>query len=327
MFGKTRFQRPLIRFTFSILALILLTSARADEPAITSIAELERLPVGIRVTHSPETVKAVKKLPIDGRRLNYTWVYRTEVTAMDKDLKIIQFGAFLWDGTKWQLGETNTGTPFGEKEFVNWYGCENSFLKKGQSASDPMNFHTAVSLDAGKYRWFFVGVDAAGKRFAGDAVVEFVAELGDRLPIEPLHRLSGSWKKKWTILQSEWNPKQQEATGTHVTRWSLNGHFLKEEGKDSDGSNYVSMTSFDEPTGQYLHNSFSSSGLNHRLVGSWDEKTSTMIWRNTERAGLTEEWKYRLTGPDHYEFEFQIRGEDQKVYFHLKGSAERDTNG
>ena len=98
---------------------------QADEPTIRSITDLERLPVGIRVVQSPETAKAVKKLPIDGRRGEYTWVYRTEVTAIEKDLTVIQFGAFRWDGAEWQPGETFNGAPFGSKEFGEWYSCEN----------------------------------------------------------------------------------------------------------------------------------------------------------------------------------------------------------
>lgn len=42
--------------------------AQAHEPAIRSVTDLERIPVGIKVVQSPEMANAVKKLPVDERR-------------------------------------------------------------------------------------------------------------------------------------------------------------------------------------------------------------------------------------------------------------------
>jgi hypothetical protein len=179
-------------------------TAKADGSAIHSVAELEQLPVGLKVVQSPETAKAVTKLSIDGRPGEYTWVYRTEVIAIDRDLTIVEFGAFHWDGTEWQLGPTVTGTPFGTKEFAEWYSCENGTIRRRQSFADPVNWHSTNELVASKTRWFFIGVDNAGKRFRGDAVIEFAGDLGERSPWEPLARFSGSWKKQWKLLPSEW---------------------------------------------------------------------------------------------------------------------------
>jgi len=296
---------------------------QADELAVSSIAELERLPVGIRVVHEPGVAKAVKKLPIDGSRGEFTWVYRTEVTAIEKDLTIVEFGAFHSDGVEWQLGPTVTGTPFGTKEFTEWYGCKNGLLKKGQSVADPANWNSVDELVPGKIRWFFIGIDPAGKKYRGDAVVEFAAELGERSPLEPLVRFSGSWKKQWKRLPSEWIPEEQSATGTHTSRWCLNGRFLKEEGLDSDGSTYMSLLSYDQNAGHYLLSSFMSEGFATRMTGTWDEATHTMTWQNKVQPGFTSEWTYRLTGPDSYEFEFITRGEDNKLYMHLQGKAQR----
>lgn len=196
-------------------------------------------------------------------------------------------------------------------------------MKKGQSVADPANWNTVDELLPGKIRWFFVGTDGAGKRYRGDAIVEFAAELGERSPIEPLVRFSGSWKKQWKLLPSEWTQKEQSANGTHTSRWCLNGRFLKEEGLDADGGSYISLLSYDQNTGQYLLNSFMSKGFTTRMTGTWEEATHTLTLRNTEQPGLTSEWMYRLTGPDSYEFEFVTRGADKKLYMHLKGTATR----
>ena len=95
--------------------------AQAHEPAIRSVTDLERIPVGIKVVQSPEMANAVKKLPVDERRGGeYSWVYRTEVTMTDKDLTIVEFGAFHWDGAEWQLWPTFNGIPHSTKEFAEW---------------------------------------------------------------------------------------------------------------------------------------------------------------------------------------------------------------
>ena len=300
---------------------------QADEPAIRSVTDLERIPVGIKVVQSPEMAKAVKKLPVDGRRGEYSWVYRTEVTALDKDLTIVEFGAFHWDGAEWQLGPTSNGTPYGTKEFAEWYSCEDGVLKKGQSASDPVNWNSLDELVPGKAKWFFIGMDETGKKYRGDAVVEFAPELGERSPLEPLVRFSGHWKKQWKLLPSEWIPAGQSASGTHSGHWSLNGRFLKEEGQDSDGSTYLSMYSYDEAASQYLLTVFQSRGATTRMTGTWDEEKLTMTWRNTEQPGLTSEWKYRLVDSERYEFEFVTRGDDKKLYLHIKGTADRVVDG
>ncbi len=69
---------------------------------------------------------------------------------MDGISRFVEFGAFQWDGTEWQLGPTVTGTPFGTKEFAEWFSCENGTIRKGQSVADPVNWHSTNELVAAR---------------------------------------------------------------------------------------------------------------------------------------------------------------------------------
>lgn len=170
------------RFALAFLAAFVGTPLlRTDEPKPITLEELDKLPVGIKVTHEPKVALATLTGKSD-RRQKYTWWYKTTVSATDGDITITEFGAFAWHDGKWVPGTTFTGKPYTTAEFAEWYKCPKAALKKGESFSDPTNWSTAPELRAGKSRWYFVGVDAKGKRVKGEAVVEEKAEIDPNKP-------------------------------------------------------------------------------------------------------------------------------------------------
>ena len=70
-------------------------------PALLS--ELETLPVGLRVTHTPPEVRGPRGPNPDARDWRYRWFFRTEVGAIDRPLTITQFGILAWEDGKWVL--------------------------------------------------------------------------------------------------------------------------------------------------------------------------------------------------------------------------------
>jgi len=83
-----------------------------------SLDEVRALPEGLRVTHTPDLVVAVKDAQ-DGRE--FVWSFQTRVEAMDSELDIVEFGAFRQLGGKW--GPANGGErPFGPHQFAVGYG-------------------------------------------------------------------------------------------------------------------------------------------------------------------------------------------------------------
>jgi hypothetical protein len=138
----------------------------------SKLQEVESLPIGVRVTHEPNPVS-----PVRGGRSGqkFTWLHSTKVEAIQADLRIVEFGAFVWHDEAWHFS-TYTGKPFTSADFANWFTCPGAKLVRGNVYTDPNNWTGASVLKSSKTRWYFIGVDAASKRFRGEAVVELLAE-------------------------------------------------------------------------------------------------------------------------------------------------------
>jgi hypothetical protein len=168
-------------FTFSPVGR---SAPAGDEPKFITPEELDKLPVGITVTHEPKTALATLTGKSE-RRAKYTWWYKTTVSAKDAEVTIVEFGGFRWQKDKWVNGGTITGKPYTGDDFADWYGCPKGVLKPGKSYSDPTNWSTDAELTAGKTRWYFIGVDAKGKRVKGEAIIEQKAEIDPKRPKDP----------------------------------------------------------------------------------------------------------------------------------------------
>jgi hypothetical protein len=83
------------------------TSSSTTPPISSSavLAELESLPVGLEVIHSPGRVRS----PVgpDPNGWPYRWIFRTEVRAIDRPLTITHFGICAWEGGQWILPSDN----------------------------------------------------------------------------------------------------------------------------------------------------------------------------------------------------------------------------
>lgn len=133
------------------------------------------LPVGIEVTHSPNPVKAVR----GGRSgFAYTWLYSTSVRALKEDLTVEEFGSFMRVNGQWVFADY-TGEPFTASDFADWYSCPGGRLTPGIEFSDPVNWSGSETLRPGKSLWYFIAVDASGKRWRGSSILEEVAALGE----------------------------------------------------------------------------------------------------------------------------------------------------
>jgi hypothetical protein len=153
----------------------------ADEPRFVTPEGLDKLPEGIKVDHEPKAALATPTGKSE-RRAKYTWWYKTTVAASDGDVTVVEFGAFVWQDGKWVRGGTFTGKPYSTDEFAEWYKCPKGVLRKGAPVADPTNWSSEPELRAGKMRWYFVGVDAKGKRVKGEAIIELKAEIDPKKP-------------------------------------------------------------------------------------------------------------------------------------------------
>jgi hypothetical protein len=152
----------------------------ADGPKPTTIEELDKLPVGLKVVHEPNPARATETKGSE-RRDRYTWWFKTTVRSTGSDVKIVEFGAYAWHGGKWVFANF-TGKPFSPEDFAQWYSCPGAVVKGGKAYSDPTNWGSSQRLTAGKARWYYIGEDAKGRRVKGEAVVEQKGEVDPKRP-------------------------------------------------------------------------------------------------------------------------------------------------
>ena len=154
--------------------------AAADDPKPTTIESLDKLPVGLKVVHDPNPARATES-DSDKRRSKYTWWYKTTVNSTDQDVKIVEFGAYVWHEGKWVFSNFS-GKPFSSKDFAQWYSCPDALIKEGKAYADPTNWGSGESLIARKARWYYIGVDSKGRRVKGEAVIEQKGEIDPKRP-------------------------------------------------------------------------------------------------------------------------------------------------
>lgn len=153
-----------------VLALIGVAGCQTTSP---SLSEIDNLPDGLRVIHTPNPVRAHS----GGRSgYHYTWQYMTTVEAIDRPITIEQFGSFDFHGGAWQFSNF-TGKPFTRADFAEWYSCPDAALEPSKICSDPQNWSGRDRLSSGRMLWYFIGRDSAGNRVKGQSVIELVGEI------------------------------------------------------------------------------------------------------------------------------------------------------
>jgi len=134
---------------------------------------LPNFPIGLRVEHSPNPVRAMEGGK-SGRP--YTYAYRTSVSAIEHQVQIVEFAAFnLVDG-EWVFGNV-TGLPFTATDFAEWYGCPDAIVRPGVSCTDANNWSGAAQLRSQKTRWYYFGVTEDNHQVMGWAEIEELPEL------------------------------------------------------------------------------------------------------------------------------------------------------
>ena len=152
----------------------------ADDPKPITIDELDKLSVGLKVVHVPNPASATETGKSE-RRSKYTWWFKTTVTSTGQEVKILEFGAYVWHEGKWVFANFS-GKPFSPRDFAEWYSCPDGVIKQGNAYSDPTNWGSAPELAARKTRWYYIGIDGKGRRVKGEAVMELKGEIGAKRP-------------------------------------------------------------------------------------------------------------------------------------------------
>ena len=142
-------------------------------------------------------------------------------------------------------------------------------------------------------------------------------------PIKSLDPFIGTWNKEWTVHKAEWTPKEEKATGTHTWEWILGKRHMQESGKDSTGSEYLSIWSYDNSTKSFRVATFQSSGNSVQMNGEWDSQSRTFRTTNDVGNGVKMTATYVLKSKDLFDFSFVAKDDSEKLYFNLKGIGRR----
>jgi hypothetical protein len=149
------------------------------------LAEIESLPVGIAVRHSPVRPKAVRNPSPKQWLPKYLWDYRTSVEAIDRPLRLFAVGRYVVSGAGWVphslLGrERPTFDVFyGPSECSMWSGLSAAEMLPGQEVIQTRSCSHGDELKPFIERWVFVGIDESGQRFKGVGDLELLGELED----------------------------------------------------------------------------------------------------------------------------------------------------
>jgi len=173
-------------------------------------------------------------------------------------------------------------------------------------------------MNAKLFPVFLLGILLSGR---GVYAQEPSPELKSALA--PLGRFAGTWEKRFTIYKSEWSPQEQVKTGTHSCKWILADHHLQETGRDSDGTTYLGIYSYDTAAKEYKMSVFRSTGDTFQMTGKWDAGSSTFTWSQKLDDGIRMTASYQLASLNEFKFSYVAKKGDGKVYFRLEGTGKR----
>lgn len=163
----------------ALLALAASPGAAHAEPAIVTPAdstikldELASLPQGLAVVHAPEAVQDKTMGPAGAK-----WRHSTTVASTVGPVTIVEFGCLALEGGRWTLA-TVSRAPYTADDFAAWYGCPDAMLESGRTYTDASNFSPGTASPEPVIRWYFIGVDAEGRRVKGEADVTLPTSSG-----------------------------------------------------------------------------------------------------------------------------------------------------
>lgn len=145
-------------------------------------------------------------------------------------------------------------------------------------------------------------------------------------PVELLYKLTGKWTETQVSKKSEWNPKETKRTVEIERKVILNGWYLLETGKHSDGKEHLILWTWDphaDPEkGRYRTWRFDSDGKVTQTKGVWGP-TNTLYGPADFENGITGTSQFRLVDDDHYEWTVTGKDKAGKVYVERVVTAKR----
>jgi hypothetical protein len=138
-----------------------------------------------------------------------------------------------------------------------------------------------------------------------------------------LERFVGTWKDEAIYKPSVSTPKERRETSTSRYQWSLNGWFLVERGKTTDGDEDLQILTFDPKKKAYRRWYFDSDGNIRESSGKWDDKSSTFTWTGSLDEGATVVSVWKFTDKDTLDWTWTSKDKEGKVVGRIEGKSVR----
>jgi hypothetical protein len=139
----------------------------------------------------------------------------------------------------------------------------------------------------------------------------------DKLPAEMkvLQRLIGTWDAAAVARPAVWTPKEVRTTSKVVRKWALDGRLLQDTSEISDGSEALSLLTYDPARKAYRSWWFNSEGHTSKSTAQWDAASKTLSFKADLPDGLTSHASVRFIDQDRHDWTVRVTDGDGKVYF------------
>ena len=128
--------------------------------------KLQNLSVEIEVMHFPK-----ENDPIKIKR-KYYWKHATAILSKKSDIKIVEFGAYLFYNQQWNLRKS-----YDLKDLDKNFGTKKQKLRQGQPYVWANNWRIGDQLFGGWAMWYFIGTNDKGDTICGYETINTTSNL------------------------------------------------------------------------------------------------------------------------------------------------------
>lgn len=128
--------------------------------------KLKKIRRAIEVNNFPKNIDAIK---IENR---YYWKHNTAILCKESEIKIIEYGAYLFYNNQWNLRKS-----YPIKELNKNFGTKKEILQRSQPYTWINNWRSDNSLFGGWAMWYFIGVTTKGETVCGYQKIQTTDKL------------------------------------------------------------------------------------------------------------------------------------------------------
>lgn len=137
------------------------------------LTELASLPQGLTVSYTPDSVETSFSGPS-----GVQWVHSTTVSSTEGPVEIVEYGFLLERNGRW-TDEMGIRSKYTAADFAKDFGCPDAKLMPGKSYTNEWNRSISDNLPEQAGKWYFIGLDAEGKRVKGEADIKLVGNRSE----------------------------------------------------------------------------------------------------------------------------------------------------